>query len=95
MDSARGEPYVSTSRTVPVRAAEYDPATNSVTLVPKRRLAYRNEITVTQASGMKTSSGPGQPSDAPLGLTDVEGTPINADSTPGRFSVSVAAGNQL
>jgi hypothetical protein len=89
MDSAWGISTVSTSRTVPLRAAEYDPATNSVTLIPRRRLTYLSEITVTQGSGMKTSSRPAHPSDAPLGLTDVEGNPINADSSPGKFSVSV------
>ena len=94
MDSAWAS-RTSTSRTVPLRAAEYDPATNSVTLVPKRRLSYLAEIDVSQGSGMKTSSRPGHPSDAPLGLTDVEGNPINADSTPGKFSVSVESGNQL
>jgi hypothetical protein len=80
---------------VPLRAAEYDAATNSVTLVPRRRLTYLAEVTVTQGSGMKTSSRPGQPSDAPLGLTDAEGNPINADSTPGKFWVTVEPGNQL
>ena len=78
---------------VPLRAAVYDPATNSVTLIPKRRLTYTAQITVTQGSGSKKSSRPGHPSDAPLGLTDVEGNPINGDSTPGKFSVSVESGN--
>jgi hypothetical protein len=78
---------------VPLRAAVYDPATNSVTLIPNRRLTYKSQITVTQASGSKKSSRPGNPSDAPLGLTDVEGNPINGGSTPGKFSVSVSTGN--
>jgi hypothetical protein len=78
---------------VPLRAAVYDPATNSVTLVPRRRLTYSSQITVTQGSGSKTSSRPGHPSDAALGLTDVEGNPIDGGSTPGRFSVVVTTGN--
>ncbi len=86
--------HYSTSRdSVPLRAAVYDPATNSVTLIPKRRLTYAGQITVTQGAGSKKSSRPGHPSDAPLGLTDVEGNPINGDSTPGKFSVGVGTGN--
>ena len=75
-------------KSVPLRAAVYDPATNSVTLIPKRRL-NADLITVTQGSGSKKSSRRGHPTDAPLGLTDVEGNPINGDSTPGKFGVSV------
>ncbi len=78
---------------VPLRAAVYDPATNSVTLIPRRRLPYYTQITVTQGSGSKQSSRPGHPSDAPLGLTDVAGNPINGGSTPGKFSVVVTTGN--
>lgn len=81
---------------VPLRAAEYDPATDSVTLVPKRRLSYLGEINVSQGSGMKTSSGTGQPSSVPIGLTDLEGNPINEGTIPGKFYVSfVPPGNQL
>ena len=78
---------------VPLRAAVYDPATNSVTLIPRRRLTYESQITVTQGSGSNKSSRPGHPSDAPLGLTDLAGNPINGGSTPGKFSVSVTTGN--
>ena len=78
---------------VPLRAAVYDPATNSVTLIPRRRLTYKSQITVTQGSGSNKSSRPGHPSDAPLGLTDLEGNPINGGSTPGKFSVVVTTGN--
>ena len=78
---------------MPLRAAVYDPATNSVTLIPRRRLTYSSQITVTQGSGSNKSSRPGHPSDAPLGLTDLEGNPINGGSTPGKFSVLVTTGN--
>ena len=88
-----GYHFSSSTESVPLRAAVYDPATNSVTLIPKRRLTYLGQITVTQGSGSKKSSRPGHPSDAPLGLTDVEGNPINGDSTPGKFSVGVGYGN--
>ena len=86
--------HTSTStQSVPLRAAVYDPATNSVTLIPRRRLTYSAQVTVTQGSGSKKSSRPGHPSDAPLGLTDVEGNPINGDSTPGKFAVCVSPRN--
>jgi len=88
-----GYHFSTSSESVPLRAAVYDPATNSVTLIPTRRLTYAGRITVTQGSGSKKSSRPGHSSDAPLGLTDVEGNPINGDSTPGKFSVSVTTGN--
>jgi hypothetical protein len=88
-----GYHFHSSSESVPLRAASYDPATNSVTLIPKGRLTYTASVTVTQGSGSKKSSRPGHPSDAPLGLTDVEGNPINGDSTPGKFSVAVGYGN--
>ena len=49
------------TRTVPLRAAEYDPANDTVTLVPKRPLTYKGygvdpgSITVSQGSPTKTS----------------------------------------
>ncbi len=84
---------VSFLHSVPLRAAVYDPATNSVTLIPRRRLTYKAQITVTQGSGLNNSSRPGHPSDAPLGLGDLAGNSINGDSTPGKFSVVVTTGN--
>ena len=81
------------SVSVPLRAAVYDPATNSVTLIPDRRLTYLGQVTVTQGAGSKKSSRPGHPSDAPLGLTDVDGNPINGNTTPGKFSLGVESGN--
>ena len=60
---------------------------------PQAKADLQAQITVTQGSGSKKSSRPGHPSDAPLGLTDVEGNPINGGSTPGKFSVSVTTGN--
>lgn len=81
------------TQTVPLRAAEYDPATNSVTLIPTRRLTSLAQVTLTQGSGSKTASRPGHPSDAPPGLTDLEGNPINGGSTPGQFSVGIESGD--
>jgi hypothetical protein len=91
MDSSLFPPTTSL-RKVPLKAAEYDPATNSVTLVPKHKLSYLGQITVNPGPGMKTSSSPGSPSAAPLGLTDLEGNPINTDSF---YLYEVEPGNQL
>jgi hypothetical protein len=63
-----------------------------ITLVPKRRLSYAAEIIVTQGPGMKRSSPPGNPADAPLGLADLVGNPINAGSRPGKFQLLVERG---
>jgi hypothetical protein len=93
MDSGWGPNPLSVSTVkVPLRSAEYDPATNSVTLVPRRRMSYSAKIVVTQGSGTAPSRA-GQPTDTPPGLTDAAGEPINADSTPGKFSVSFGPGS--
>jgi hypothetical protein len=89
-------PTRDTTLRVPLRAAEYDPATSSVTLVPKHRLTYRAEISVTQGSGTTKSSLPGNPPDTSGGLIDAQGLPINADFSPGQFWVNdIEPGNQL
>jgi len=81
---------------VRLRSAEYDPATQSVTLIPKRKLTYTysatTSIDVTQGHAGKTSGRPGQPSNLGLGLTDLDGNPINPELTPGKFSVYVFKG---
>jgi hypothetical protein len=86
---------VSTStHTVPLQAAEYDPATNSVTLVPKRKLTYSADIIVTQGHQTKVSGRPGHQSNPGPALTDLEGNLINGDTTPGKFGISVGRGTR-
>ena len=46
-----GDSISVSTHNVPLRAAQYDPATNSVTLIPKRRLTYAAAITVTRGPG--------------------------------------------
>ena len=84
------------TQTVPLRAANYDPATNSVTLVLKRRLTYSvgTEIVVSQGHLATTSVGPGPQSNLGQGLTDLEGNPIEVDSQPGRSLADVHRGFQ-
>jgi hypothetical protein len=86
--------YSTSTHTVPLQAAEYDPATNSVTLVPKRKLTYSADIIVTQGHQLKASGRPGHQSNPGPGLTDLEGNPINGDTTPGKFGVSVRRGTR-
>jgi hypothetical protein len=89
---------VSTSSgSVRLRSARYDPATQSVTLIPRGKLtdSASTGITVTQGHPAKTPGRPGHPSNLGQGLTDLEGNPINADTTPGRFQILVGARVQL
>ena len=63
-----------------LKSAQYDPATNSVILIPKRKITYSGStsITVTQGHPAKTPGQPGQQSNLGPGLTDLEGIPIGA-----------------
>ena len=92
MDSSISTSSSSSTQTVPLRAAKYHPATNSVTLVPKGRLNFADQIYVSQGSGTKRLSRPGHPSHASLGLADVEGNPITEGSHPRKFRVLVDQG---
>ena len=87
-------PTTSSSGSVRLKSAQYDPATNSVTLIPKRNLTYSGVtgITVTQGHPAKTSGQPGQQSNLGPGLTDLEGNPIGGELTSGKFSVYVFKG---
>jgi hypothetical protein len=85
----------SSSGSVRLKSAQYDPATNSVTLIlPKRELTYSSGtgITVSQGHPARTSGQPGNQSNLGQGLTDLEGNPINGGTTPGKFSVYVSKG---
>ena len=88
----------STSGSARLKSARYDPATNSVTLIPNGKLSRallagtQSSITVTQGHPAKISGRPGKQSNVGPGLTDLEGNPINADSTPGKFNIDVFSG---
>jgi len=88
------------SRRVPVRSALYDAATNTVTLIPGRRLDYGgpngqpfHSIFVTQGRRTPAARGPNAGMGAARGLMDLEGHPIHQSSSPPRplreFRVSV------
>ena len=94
MDSSLASWSSTSSRPVPLRAAEYDPATNSVTLVPRRTLTYGATISVSQGHPAKVPGRPGPSLNPGAVLTDQRGNPINGDTTPGNFQVFVHRGIQ-
>ncbi|HKI20395.1 MAG TPA: hypothetical protein VKA15_21075, partial [Isosphaeraceae bacterium] len=79
---------------VPLRAANYDPADFTVTIVPKRSmtLAMENSIVVTPGSAAKTSAHLRHESSPAQALTDLEGNPINQGGRPGEFRIDVRSG---
>jgi hypothetical protein len=83
-----------TTKSVPLRAANYDPADSTVTLIPKRKLNYSQlgSIFVTQGSPAKTPAALRDGSSPTQGLTDLEGNAINQGGKPGKFHVSVNSG---
>jgi hypothetical protein len=79
---------------VPLRSANYDPASFTVTLVPRRRmtLALENSIVVTPGSAAKISAHLRHESSPAQALTDLEGNPINQGGKPGDFRIDVRSG---
>ena len=59
---------------------------------PRTPAGTQSSITVTQGHPAKNSGRPGKQSNVGPGLTDLEGNPINADSTPGKFNIDVFSG---
>lgn len=93
------------SRSVPLKSAVYDAATNTVTLIPRRRLNYPGPygqgfhfLTVTQGRRAHAARGPNAGMGATRGLVDLAGLPIHQSSTPprplGEFRVSVVGALQ-
>jgi hypothetical protein len=81
---------------VRLRSARYDPATNSVTLITKGEIKYSKVtgLIVSQGHPAKTSGQAGDQSNLGQGLTDLEGNPMNANTTLGKFSEFVFNGFQ-
>jgi len=76
------------SRPVPLKSAEYNAATNTVTLIPRGRFPYGAGFFVTQGRPARPNAGTG----ASQGLVDLEGHPIYQTKTPGKFRVNVGEG---
>src|SRR5262249_9179705 len=76
------------SKSVRLQSAQYDPATHSVTLIPKRKLIFSAEfVSIHGHPKAKTSHRPGNQLNVEGGLTDLQGNPINADTTPGKVKL--------
>jgi hypothetical protein len=73
---------------VRLKSAQYNAATNTVTLIPRRPLTYGGDINLTQGHPAHAAGGKA----AARGLVDLEGHPINQTTTPGKFSVAVYKG---
>jgi hypothetical protein len=89
----------SSTKSVPLRSANYDPADFTVTLIPRRRLTALGStrpgspsFVVTPGSPAKTSALPRDGSSSAQGLADLEGNAINQGSNPGNFRILVNSG---
>ncbi len=83
------------SRSLSIQSAQYDPATQSVTLIPdmshdRHGLGGSAAESAKLASRAKPSFRRGQPSNAAQGLTDLEGNPVNAGTTPGKVELNLS-----
>jgi hypothetical protein len=75
----------------PLKSAEYDPATQTVTLIPKHpNLNIHSLTTATRLHRVRTSVRARHQSNAAPGLTDLQGNPVNADTTPGQVAIRLA-----
>ena len=82
---------------VPLKAAVYDAATNTVTLIPRRPFfSYGMGLTVTQGAPSRTAGRANAGAAAMHGLVDLEEHLIEqAARPPGKFTVTVAKGFNL
>ena len=75
------------TKPVQLKSAQYDPATQSVTLIPKHPVRGLNNLVASLVNRARTLVRPGQQSNVSQGLTDLQGNPINADTTPGQVGI--------
>jgi hypothetical protein len=73
------------------KSAQYDPATQSVTLIPKHKGAYDVNAwgTLKLVNPAKTPARPGHRSGATGSLTDLQGNLINASTSPGSVALLI------
>jgi hypothetical protein len=80
--------YSLTVKSLRLQSAQYDPTTQSVTLVPMHgHLGVGLFTTVAQVRPRRSPVRPVPPSNVAPGLTDLQGNPINADTTPGKVEL--------
>lgn len=83
--------FVETS--VRFKSAQYDPATQTVTLITQHPLhdAFGYTLNWSQEKRARSSVRTAHASNVAPGLTDLQGNPINADTTPGKVAYRVMA----
>jgi hypothetical protein len=82
--NAKDSTYV---KLVRLQSAQYDPTTQSVILIPKQPIPSGLFTTLTQVHTARTSGRRGHRSKFAGSLTDLQGTPINARTTPGKIEL--------
>jgi hypothetical protein len=75
------------------KSAQYDPATQTVTLITKHPIhdLFGYTVTLSQEKRARRSVRTAHASNVAPGLTDLQGNPINADTTPGKVEYLVRA----
>jgi hypothetical protein len=72
---------------VRIQSAQYDPTTQSVTLILKQPIPSGIDTKLTQVHTARTSVRRGHRSNFAGSLTDLQGNPINASTTPGKVEL--------
>jgi hypothetical protein len=74
---------------VGLRSAQYDPATQSVALIPKQPDFHLGGLfnSLTLGHTARTSVRRGHRSNGPKSITDLQGNPIIASRTPGKVEI--------
>jgi hypothetical protein len=88
-------PLASTTVTptlVPLKSAQYNAATNTVTLIPRRHVSYSPPPIVTEGNPAHAAGRANAAAGAAHGLVDLRGDPINPNTTPGKFRLVVGEG---
>jgi hypothetical protein len=74
-----------------LKSAQYDPTSQTVTLIPRHQNLSIDMFTgATQLQRVRTSGNGKHQSKAAPGLIDVQGNPINADTTPGKVGIRLS-----
>jgi hypothetical protein len=80
-------------KSVRLKSAQYDSATQSVTLIPKERGAMILLMESGPVRLARTWLRPRHHLNVARGLTDLQGNPINIDTTPGKVDLRIINNN--
>jgi hypothetical protein len=79
-----------TPRTIPLRRASYNPATNTVLLVASEQLGSKGSYQISSPASLHAKKA--RPADA-RPLTDLEGNVLDQGKSDGSFSIRIGKGN--